>query len=294
MATATAHIGSLLEEKNTITASHGIFSLVTLSKDDTLGVALRKLAGHKILAAPVKVDNQFVFVDILDIIAAAMKDNNLSQNFSQTIGSIVSASGSNSVLSVDWMQPVAEAMRLLTATHRILVVEPGSEATPVGILSQMDIIKWAVKNWTVLPVSLRELPIHFAMNKHIVSAREEDSIAEVIHKCLEHHFGGVAVLNKNGEMDTSFSISDLRHVSVDNMQTLLNLNVHKFLQETKQFLQKEVVTVTAERHFFDILKLMHQSHVHRVYVVDEHKRPIGIVTSSDVLLQLAKHITLNM
>jgi len=75
-------------------------------------------------------------------------------------------------------------------------------------------------------------------------------------------------------------------VSVEAFPQLMKLTVQQFLEETKQQLQKQVVTCLEETTFLEVMKLMHKNHIHRVYILDQLRKPIGVMTSLDIVTLL--------
>jgi CBS domain-containing protein len=59
------------------------------------------------------------------------------------------------------------------------------------------------------------------------------------------------------------------------------------VDETAQQLSQAPVTVSPGETIGQLARLMHEAHAHRVVVVDDRNRPIGIVTASDILAALA-------
>jgi CBS domain-containing protein len=57
--------------------------------------------------------------------------------------------------------------------------------------------------------------------------------------------------------------------------------------EVRQFMTTVPVTVTPAISIRDVARIMIDAHVHRVIVVDDDQRPIGIVSSTDLLAVLA-------
>jgi predicted transcriptional regulator len=60
-------------------------------------------------------------------------------------------------------------------------------------------------------------------------------------------------------------------------------------QETVDtYMNHDPVTVTPAMHIGEIARMMIDAHIHRVIVVDDNHRPIGIVSSTDILGAIAQ------
>jgi CBS domain-containing protein len=55
-----------------------------------------------------------------------------------------------------------------------------------------------------------------------------------------------------------------------------------------QFMTADPVTVTADRSIADLARMMIDARIHRVIVVDDQDRPVGIVSSTDLVAALAR------
>jgi CBS domain-containing protein len=68
----------------------------------------------------------------------------------------------------------------------------------------------------------------------------------------------------------------------ENFHSLLSLNVGRFLEETQQY-HKLPVFVHYGDHVDTVAKAMRNNHIHRVFVVDDNKKPVGVISSSDLV-----------
>jgi len=267
-----------------------MFLLVTLDKNDSVGAALRKLCGHKFLSSPVKFnDDQYMMVDLMDIALAMSSDNetDFEMVLSKPLTSVCNPAHFCKLLALNWTCSFSDAIANLgqSGAHRLLVLNPIDE-TPVAIISEMDIIQYLCKHYDLIPSELRNKPVKTIMNKNPLVVSQKDTTSETIKRCVKHRYGGVAVVDESHEIQANFSISDLRMVSVEAFPQLMKLTVQQFLEETKQQLQKQVVTCSEETTFLEVMKLMHKNHIHRVYILDQLRKPIGVMTSLDIVTLL--------
>jgi CBS domain-containing protein len=80
----------------------------------------------------------------------------------------------------------------------------------------------------------------------------------------------------NGGPHSAWQLMDIEALPVD---------------EVSQFMTSDPVTVTPGTPLGTLARKMRDAHIHRVIVVDAEKRPIGIVSSSDVLAAVAEDAT---
>jgi CBS-domain-containing membrane protein len=55
-----------------------------------------------------------------------------------------------------------------------------------------------------------------------------------------------------------------------------------------QYMTADLVTVAAEMLLGELAQHMLDAHIHRVVVVDEDRRPVGVVSSTDILAAVAR------
>jgi CBS domain-containing protein len=58
--------------------------------------------------------------------------------------------------------------------------------------------------------------------------------------------------------------------------------------EVARYMTKDVVSARPDTPLPELARMMIDAHIHRVLVTDEHERPVGIVSATDVLAALAR------
>lgn len=57
--------------------------------------------------------------------------------------------------------------------------------------------------------------------------------------------------------------------------------------EVRRHMSSDVVTVAPTMPVAEIARMMLDAHIHRVFVVDDQRRPVGIVSSTDIIAAVA-------
>lgn len=281
---ASVSIRQILEDKINKEGETWPFRLIELDgSKDTIETALRKLGGHKILAAPVKLSNgKYLLIDMETIVSHVNESKDPQALFQKPIESICIVSPQNQQMDVN--DSLLTAINLLASkSQRVLVVE---DDKPVGIVTHMDIIKFVVKNWNLLPQQILEEPISSISTANPVLVHHREKLGEALRRITMHHFGGAAVVDDSGSMIANLSTSDLRNIMPENIRSLLESSVESFLKQTKRDLLKIPITCTEKTTFFEVVKLMNQNHIHRVHVLNESKKPSAVCSTTDVLVQI--------
>jgi len=92
---------------------------------------------------------------------------------------------------------------------------------------------------------------------------------------------GIAVINKERKLITSLSATDFLYLEPENFD-YLSLGIKSFLYKVRGFIQQPIccsIDDTLETLFF---KMVHHN-VHRIFIVDDEFKPIGIITLTDIM-----------
>lgn len=183
---------------------------------------------------------------------------------------------SRDVVSVSHETPLREACRLLLL-HQISglpVVEPGG--TCVGVLSTTDLLRWAIQQSGGSSPRIAERPYScFFQLKHRGENGEERVLCTLpLDVCsLQRQEGEKIMCSQPHEV-----LADWQVVNVEELPT----------EKVGQFMTPDPVTVAADTPLADLARRMVDAHVHRVVVVDRQYRPVGIVSSTDILAGIAR------
>jgi CBS domain-containing protein len=279
-------IGQLLVEFK----DKDLFKLVTLKHDDQLEVALRKLGGFKFLSAPVETPEGLKMVDLMDIATAVLLRDYSQQSLSLPLSKVCNLSLSNEIKRMTQAMNLLDVVKhLASGNHRLLVVD---DDKPIGLISQRDMCKWLAKHPDNIPPPLRNLAAKQLMIDPLC-VKESDPALSAVDKCVKHHYSGVAVVDDKGTLNANFSLSDLRTLVPENFDNLLKMSVIKYLKEMHISI-KEPVVVTEETPFPTLVKLVHQNHIHRLYVVDKEFKPKGVISLSSLMDCLYKYAEASM
>jgi len=271
---------TLVQAKERRDPLQGLVILDGSEGGDTLKSALNKMAGHKILAAPVQLgDNRYAMADIAGIaLALASSVENASLPISSVCG--LSEKG----ISID----IENNLKMLVAqlsegrVHRVLITKDGR---PYNLLGQMDVIRHLCSFPETIPEGAKRLSVSDVITQNPLCLPRTENVAAALNKCNADSFSGAAIVDEDGKVLANFSISDLRAAYGQNMAHLLGLTVEQFLKETHKF-AKLPVTACAEDSFIDIMQLMNKHHVHRIHIVDADEKPVGVVTTTNIIRAL--------
>jgi len=173
--------------------------------------------------------------------------------------------------------------------HRVPVVD--SERKLVNMITQTQIVQFLNKNINKIG-SIKDKPITMlpSAKSTVIRIHENETTIEAFKLMHYKDISGVAVINDDGKLVGAISHSDLKLIQADGRM------FWRLYQTVKNFLLKNrkegydrphhPVIADANETIESALKKFEESHVHRMFVVDEHKKPIGVISLKDILLEI--------
>ncbi|NEQ35084.1 MAG: CBS domain-containing protein [Okeania sp. SIO3I5] len=142
------------------------------------------------------------------------------------------------------------------------------------------------------------------MSYNPISVKPEMPLKEAIKILAEQRISGLPVVNENGKLVGIVSETDLMWqesgatpppyiMLLDSVIFLENparyeKEIHKALGETvKDVMTKNPLTTTPDQLLSTAAKLMHERNIHRLPVLDENDKVIGILTRGDIIRAMA-------
>ncbi|EGC35571.1 hypothetical protein DICPUDRAFT_78725 [Dictyostelium purpureum] len=179
--------------------------------------------------------------------------------------------------------------------HRIPILDNMVNRHLVSILTQSQLIKFVYENLPLLG-SKKDLLVKnmTGISMGNVITVESSTLAIDAFKILENKdVNGIAVVDGNGALIDNLSARDLKAIATDGA---FFWKLYKPVEEFLGYLKTDSVTVRP-RHaqfilesdtFETALTKIFTNSIHRLFIVDslETKKPIGVISLSDLLLQL--------
>lgn len=121
------------------------------------------------------------------------------------------------------------------------------------------------------------LNISSVMNRNILTVQATDSATEVAARLTRRMITGQPVVDRNGQLCGVISVTDFAGL-VARPELVARLSELK----VGDIMTKYPITATVKSELLEVLHLMMSFRLHRIIIVDEHRRPVGIITSLDV------------
>lgn len=193
----------------------------------------------------------------------------------QTIGKFAT----HSVIAVEAEATVKEALQVMS-DRQISCVIVLSHAEPIGILTERDVVFAA--NWLL---GQPDLLIKEVMNKPVMTASEEMTVAQAYQVFTQHKIRHLVVLNARLDMMGIFTQTDL----------VRSLRAKAFdgINDVSLLMSPQVLHVAPDIPARYALSLMARRSVSCVVVV-ENGKPIGMFTERDVVSCIARDVDLSV
>jgi CBS domain-containing protein len=265
------------------------------------------LLRNKILSAPIvskkegKLVGILTIMDIVQHILKTFKEKDLKPvNIAHTIHKHQEFS-SNSVLSIkERAEPIVEinaTASILDAAkamiekkvHRIVVVD--EKHKPVNMITLSRVIKLASVLLDSIPQAsktLRELALGC---QGVISVQHNSHVRAAFELMKEKKISSVGILDGEGKLVGSLSISDIKLLGYDaRFWELLTDSVESYLaglrlRDASRTIpdEKDPIRCTPETTLASCVKMMTFYDIHRLFVVDNNQKPLGVVSLEDAL-----------
>jgi len=287
--------------------------LVLVNSDQHVEKALERLNRHNITALPVvdtKNNKILGVLDILDIVDHASQvlswETGKQINFNSScweflykpVRELVVGSKRKTCIVSEASSLAVAIQELSKGVHCCLVVpeeeplQPKPVETPVelvsGLITQSDIVRFAAENimWLNRPsynMSIRELGL---ISSPVVSVSTSLPVREAFTFINQKYIHGVAVVDQNGKLVGNLSASNIKGIT-NRSFPVLRLSVAEFLKRDsrRKWWRRPVCVRETETLKLAILQFS-STRKHRMYIVDNDERPIGVVSLSDIVKKL--------
>ena len=162
---------------------------------------------------------------------------------------------------------VVRDLMLKHRVGRIVIVE---DNRPIGIVTKRDIVKFLAVDET--DRSLIEIPISEVMNPSLIVIKPDLDIRTTASIMLDNGISSLLIVD-GGSLMGIVTKTDLCRYCAEHC-------IGAF--KVKDFMTRDVIYVKPMHSLFRIMNLMVKNNISRVLVLDDDRKPIGIVTLTDL------------
>jgi nucleotide-binding universal stress UspA family protein len=141
----------------------------------------------------------------------------------------------------------------------------------VGVLSMADLVRWAEELHSSAPPTVGEIAT--------CSFLDGERCTLPLGACP------VQRADRDGQ-GKEIAVCRMPHCVLADWQVVLDALPAK---QARHFMTADPVLIEPSRPLVEVARMMTDAHIHRVIVVDEERRPIGVVSGTDVIAAVARY-----
>lgn len=124
--------------------------------------------------------------------------------------------------------------------------------------------------------------------KGLITVFEDDTITQAIHLFKTNKISKLIVINHDRKLKGVLSYYDLIKLMVSPKYSShhgerVNEKISFYNYRVKNFAKNYVLTLSKEKHLLEVINLIVNKKIGSVIVVDNERRPLGIITTRDIL-----------
>jgi predicted transcriptional regulator len=265
--------------------------LIYFKSNQNIQQVLHDLVKNHILSAPVYdiQKKQYIgMIDFRDFAELLLSLYIKGENEITTAGSLSDMSGTNPFSPIQNNCSLLEVLREFNVKniHRMPVIEKDPHKI-LYILSPSFIVSWFAKNLDkfsdFMNFSVKEVNLGGLANdlSQVLTIKEEETVLAAFSLIAKYNIHGIAVISKEGKLIGNISVRDLKYIIEESMDNL-KLSIHHFFKKITGT-RPPLVYCYPTTKFVDVIKLIDDSKVHRIHVINQEGKPIDIITPSNIL-----------
>jgi len=269
--------------------------VVRLGTTSCVKEALMTFNSERILSCPVASSSHGAdvcgFLDVFDLLSYLLDlwdENQMSEKdcirqlgetfLNHTVADLTDRSDNDVYAAVIAGEPADKIVRLFgLGVHRVAMMDLQGNIT--NIISQSDVVKYMDANIDLLgecaDKTIQELNI--ASTDKLVVAESVQSVISAFKLLASNLVSAVPIVDKQGTLAGTLSVSDLKLLKDDLSPLLLPTSQYKSKQETIPD-----IVCTMATPLRSVISMLASTGVHRVWVVDEQRKPTSVISITNV------------
>ena len=173
--------------------------------------------------------------------------------------------------------------------HRVPITD-SSSGTPVctGMISQSGLVAFIASKCPPGSIDEKMTDAGLPFRKDVVKVADDASAASAFELLDSTRLSGIAVVDEDGKLIGNTSARDIKNAVMDAGRTGMDMNILSYLAKVRQ---SQVVKNDKypSCHVHDdatvgrVVNLLAKTGFHRVFVVDDDMKPIGVVSVADII-----------
>jgi len=281
--------------------------VVHLETTSTVRDALKTFCAEKVLSCPVadslNKGSVHGFLDLFDLLSFLLElweENQQAETddfaklgdkfLNHPVSDLTDRSDNDVFAALIGTEHAHRLVRLFgLGVHRVALLNLQGALT--SIISQSDIVKYFHENLQLLGENadkpIQELGMT-TLDKLLVTAEEGDSTISVFKLLASNLISAAPVVDKQGTLVGTLSVSDLKFLQDDLSPLLLTTSQYKSKLEITPC---PSVVCTQDTTLGSVISTLATTNVHRVWVVDAQHKPVSVVSITNVCEFLSQFLS---
>lgn len=270
-------------------------SLVRVEPTASVRDALKTFNAEKVLSCPIAESNNgadvWGFLDLFDLLSFLLElwDDNeqaetngiakLGEKFlDHKVKDLTGRSDNDAYAAVIGEERAHRLVRLFgLGVHRVAQLD--LQGTLTNVISQSDVVKYLHNNIDLLgdqavkPIN----ELNMISTDRLVVAQADQSAISAFKLLADNLVSAVPLVNKDGALTGTLSVSDLRLIQDDLSPLQLSALQYKSIQEPIPS-----IVCAPNTTLGSVIATLANSNVHRVWVVDDQQKPVSVISITNV------------
>lgn len=275
------------------------FKLVCIDSEDNMIEALQGLKEYNIVSAPVwdSTRKRFLgFVDVLDIVCLILdklpvdeiksgKNTNRHKMEQLHIKDATNISQRNPWCPVYIGKPLLSVMDMFSGgtIHRVPISD--EQGSIVSIISQAKVVEFLSGIIHKFGNAANKTVAECFAPKYVESVNFDDTVIDAFTTIKDLKLSGLAVVDNQGVLVGNISASDMKSVVVDNLYADLREPIGVLMERSAEQFERpfRALYCFSSDTLQQVLQTFAAEQIHRLYIVDEGKQLLGVITLSDII-----------
>lgn len=215
----------------------------------------------------------------------AMSDEQRANANNTPVHALIGLSERTSWSPISVETPAQTIIKLLAErnVHRLPVVTEEGDRF-LGVITQIDLVRWLHAHRDELPESLKRLKVRDSRlgGVEMVTVASNATVIEALILMDEKKVSALPIVDLDGHLRGNISATDISRLGISPSDKAHDL-LQKLFIPVASFHTEPVVTCTMDTPIAEILAAVNFNRVHRLWVVDNNTKPISVISLGDVL-----------
>jgi len=173
--------------------------------------------------------------------------------------------------------------------HRFPITDSSSGKNAcIGIISQSGLVAFIANKCPPGSLDVKMVDAGLEYKKDVVKIADDASASDAFELLDSHRLSGIAVVDEDGKLIGNTSARDIKNAVMDAGRTNMDVDILSYLARVRQsqMMQNDKYPschVREDATVAHVVNLLAKTGYHRVFVVDDDMKPVGVVSFADII-----------